>query len=92
MPAQKAFITTMYTPVDENSERQIMLPRTVAKAVRYTNKEGTEVDLQAFLDSLKLEIDIDGLVPDLADKLFVVSDTQPDHPCLWAKVLETQEA
>lgn len=90
MASQKAFITTMYTPVDENSERQIMLPRTVAEAVRYRNKEGAEVSLQSFLDTLKLDINIDDIAPELSEKLFVVSDVQPDHPCLWAKTFETE--
>lgn len=90
MASQKAFITTMYTPVDENSERQIMLPRTVAEAVRYRNKEGSEVSLQSFLDSLKLDIDIDEIAPGLAEKLFVVAEEQPDHACLWAKIIETE--
>ena len=88
MSERKALVVQMQTPADETGERKDMFPRTVAQAIEYFDKNGNQTTLENFL---RKYIEYGGEAT--PEEILYVSETEPDHECLWAKVksIETGE-
>ena len=87
MSERKALVVQMQTPADETGKRKDMFPRTVAQAIEYFDKDGNQTTLENFL---RKNIEDGGAI---RQDIPYLSETEPDHSCLWAKVksIETGE-
>lgn len=84
MAQQKAIITTLKSPVQEDGSRVDIFPRTIADAIVVTDKNGNQKQLDDYLHE-KVESktnDGDAKIDDIP----FISATTPDHACLWAKI------
>lgn len=84
MAQQKAIITTLKSPVQEDGSRVDIFPRTIADAIVVTDKNGNQKPLDKYLHE-KVETktnDGDAKIDDIP----FISATTPDHACLWAKI------
>ena len=84
MAQQKAIITTLKSPVQEDGSRVDIFPRTIADAIVVTDKNGNQKPLDEYLHE-KVETktnDGDAKIDDIP----FISATTPDHACLWAKI------
>jgi hypothetical protein len=83
MAQRKAVITTFQSPVLEDGERLDLLPRTAAEAVVYKDKSGVQHDLNQFIQD---EVETKNAGTALTDDIPYLSESKPDHACLWAKI------
>lgn len=84
MAQQKAVITTLKSPVQEDGSRVDLFPRTIADAIVYVDKNGAQKPLDEFLHEKVETKNNDGDAK--MDDIPYISATTPDHACLWAKI------
>lgn len=83
MAQRKAVITTFQSPVLDDGERLDLLPRTAAEAVVYKDVNGTQHDMNSFIQD---NVEKKNAGTAMTDDIPFISETKPDHACLWAKI------
>lgn len=85
MAKQKAVVTTLKSPVQEDGSRFTLFPETISSAIVHVDKEGNQKTLDEIIRT-KIEDKPESTGDAKMDDIPFISATEPDHACLWAKI------
>ena len=85
MAKQKAVVTTLKSPVQEDGSRFTLFPETISSAIVHVDKEGNQKTLDEIIRT-KIEDKPESTGDAKMDDIPFSSATEPDHACLWAKI------
>ena len=85
MAQQKAVVTTLKSPVQEDGSRFTLFPETISSAIVHVDKEGNQKTLDEIIRT-KIEDKPESTGDAKMDDIPFISATEPDHACLWAKI------
>ena len=85
MAKQKAVVTTLKSPVQEDGSRFTLFPETISSAIVHVDKEGNQKTLDEIIRT-KIEDKPESTGDTKMDDIPFISATEPDHACLWAKI------
>ena len=85
MAKQKAVVTTLKSPVQEDGSRFTLFPETISSAIVHVDKEGNQKTLDEIIHT-KIEDKPESTGDAKMDDIPFISATEPDHACLWAKI------
>ena len=86
MAKQKAVVTTLKSPVQEDGSRFTLFPETISSAIVHVDKEGNQKTLDEIIRT-KIEDKPESTGDAKMDDIPFISATEPDHACLWAKIV-----
>lgn len=86
MAKQKAVVTTLKSPVQEDGSRFTLFPETISSAIVHVDKEGNQKTLDEIIHTEIEEKPSGGEGDAKTDDIPYISATEPDHACLWAKI------
>ena len=85
MAKQKAVVTTLKSPVQEDGSRFTLFPETISTAIVHVDKDGNQKTLDEIIHT-EIETKPENPGDAKIDDIPFISATEPDHACLWAKI------
>ena len=85
MAQQKAVVTTLKSPVQDDGSRITLFPQTISSAIVHVDKDGNQKTLDEILHKDVEEKPDNGGDAKMEDIPFISAE-EPDHACLWAKI------